>query len=102
MSGKSSLIKYSNWYDYPDLYNIFSFSEDKKEKCMEIIKEKIRIINPIDLGAGTGKIYDQLLSKIDFEENAWLIENNTKMIDFLQKKYKNNNRVKIVKKRITF
>lgn len=101
MKVKSSLIKYDNWYDYPEIYNIFSFSEDKEEKCIEIIlkkifKDKLEIINPIDLGAGTGKIYDQLLSKIDFDGNVWLIESNNKMIDFLQKKYKNNNRVKIV------
>lgn len=101
MNEKSSLIKDGNWYDYPDIYNIFSFSEDKEKKCIKIIKEKIfkdkiEIINPIDLGAGTGKIYDQLLSKVDFNGNVWLIENNNKMIDFLEKKYKNNNKIRII------
>lgn len=106
MNEKSGLIKNYNWYDYPDIYNIFSFSEDKEEKCIDIIKEKIfkesiRIFNPIDLGAGTGKIYDQLFSKINFDGNAWFIENNNNMINFLQKKYKNNNKIKIVNSTIS-
>lgn len=106
MNEKNSLIKYSNWYNYPDVYNIFSFSEDKEEICIKNIKEKIfkdkiEIINPIDLGAGTGKIYDQLFSKLDFNGYVWFIENNNKMIDFLEKKYKNNNKIKIINSSIS-
>ena len=101
MNKSTSIFKSDNWYNYPYLYNIFSLSEDKNQKCIRIVKKiiienKIKIINPIDLGAGTGKIYDQLLSKIDFKGNAWFIENNNNMITFLQKKYKNNPKIKII------
>lgn len=99
------LINDGKWYNYPELYDIFSFSEDIDEKCIKIIKNliynnKIQIINPIDLGSGTGKIYDQLLSKISYEGHAYFIENNPAMLSFLEQKYKNNNKVKIVKNTI--
>lgn len=99
------LINDGKWYNYPELYDIFSFSEDIDEKCIKIIKNliynnKIQIINPIDLGSRTGKIYDQLLSKISYEGHAYFIENNPAMLSFLEQKYKNNNKVKIVKNTI--
>lgn len=106
MNKIKSLLNNDNWYDYPQIYNSFSFAEDTDKKCIEVVKnkiinDKIIITNPIDLGTGTGKIYDQLLKEINFEGHVWLIENNKNMLDFIKEKYKGNNEIKIINNSIS-
>lgn len=93
-------INNGEWYNYPELYNIFSISEDKDRKCIEIVKNRIKnflIVNPTDLGTGTGKMYDQLISELNYDGKFFCIENNDNMIKFLKKKYKNNKKINILK-----
>ena len=92
---KIPLIKNGKWYDYPEIYNLFSFSEDKDLKCINILinyikNNNLRIINPIDLGCGTGKLYDQLISSIEYIGTAYLVDSNPNMLDYLTKKYYDN------------
>lgn len=86
------LIKDGKWYDYPELYNLFSISEDKDKKCIDLIinyinNNNLEIINPVDLGCGTGKLYDQLICNIDYQGNAYLIDSNSNVINYLVDKY---------------
>lgn len=89
-----ALIKDSKWYDYPEVYSIFSNAEDKNQICIKIIKEyikdnKLEITNPTDLGTGTAKLYEQLLKDTNYNGNIYLIESNCFMNDYLKTKYKN-------------
>lgn len=99
--GKTPLIVDGNWYNYPHLYNIFSYAEDFNNDCINIIKKyindnNIKIINPIDLGSGTGKIYYKLLKNLKISGSIFLVDNNINMINYLNKSIKSNV-VKIVK-----
>lgn len=98
---KVPLILNGNWYNYPYLYDVFSRAEDYEQKCIEIVKEyindnDIKIINPIDVGSGTGKIYYQLLKYLKIQGKIFLVDNNLNMIDFLNQNIKSDN-VKIIK-----
>ncbi len=92
MEHNDALIKNGNWYNYPEIYNIFSFAEDKDNKCIKIVEEyiknsKMEVINPVDLGTGTGKMFDQLIKNINYEGSAYLVDSNKKMTSFLRNKY---------------
>ena len=100
---KLSLIKSGKWYDFPEIYNLFSFSEDKGEKCIGYVldyikKNDLKIKNPVDLGSGTGKIYDQLIKETNYNGDVYLVEVNHNMIQYLIKKY--GNEVKVLKSKI--
>lgn len=93
-------INNGEWYNYPNLYHIFSTAEDKDKKCVEIVKNKVKnflITNPVDLGAGTGKMYEQLISELNYKGKLFCVENNINMINYLTQKYKNNKEVNILK-----
>lgn len=101
---KEPLILNGEWYNYPYLYDVFSRAEDYEQKCIEIVKgyiydNNIKIINPIDVGSGTGKIYYQLLKDLKIQGNIFLIDNNLYMINFLSQNIKSDN-VKIIKSEI--
>ncbi len=93
MKEDNALIKNGKWYNYPDTYNTFSFSEDKGEKCFNIIRQYItdngiKIVNPIDLGTGTGKVYEKLIKHLEYKGKVYLVESNKYMIEYLKRKYK--------------
>lgn len=99
--GGKPLIVNSKWYNFPHIYDVFSKSEDYNQCCVNIIKKyindhKIKVVNPIDLGSGTGKIYHQLLKKIKIIGDIFLVDNNVKMIEYLNKTIHQKN-VKIIK-----
>lgn len=98
------LIVNGNWYNYPYLYDIFSRAEDYTENCINIIEKFVldknfKIINPIDLGSGTGKLYDQLLKKITVEGNIYLVDKNKNMVNYLKRNISSSN-VKIIEAEI--
>lgn len=81
------------WYADPSIYNIFSESEDSENLCFDIIctkikKDKISVINPIDLAAGTGRMLDQITQKIPYKGILYGVDLNKKMYEFLNKKVK--------------
>lgn len=95
------LISNSNWYNYPYIYDVFSRAEDYEQSCINIIKKyisdnNIKIINPIDIGSGTGKMYYQLLKNLKIYGNIFLVDNNVNMINYLNKNIESDI-VKIVK-----
>ena len=98
------LIKNGKWYNYPEIYNLFSFAEDREKKCIKqvinyIKSNNLKINNPIDLGCGTGKLYDQLICNIKYQGTAYLVDSNSNMIDYLTNKYDDN--VKILNSKIS-
>ena len=78
------------WYGDPSIYNIFSEAEDPENICFNLIKrrlikDKIKINNPIDLACGTGRLSRQILDLMNFEGKLYSIDINQKMVDFLKK-----------------
>jgi len=81
------------WYGDPSIYNVFSEAEDPENLCFDLIcqkicKEKIQILNPIDLASGTGRLVRQIVQKMNFEGILYAADINPKMTEFLEKTIK--------------
>lgn len=82
--------KSNNWYSNPDIYDSFARVEDSNQIAFEIIKEKLRnenhkIVNPVDLATGTGKILKLIYENINYEGVLYGIDNSRAMLDYLTK-----------------
>lgn len=91
------------WYQDPAIYHIFSESEDPENICLDLILDKIKekkIINPIDLATGTGRMLWQIMNKIPYEGVLYGLDLSSKMCEFLEKKIKRErmyiNKIKII------
>jgi HEAT repeat protein len=91
--------KSDKWYSAPAIYRIFSEAEDPENICFNLIQRKIknkRIINPIDLATGTGRMIWEILDNIKFNGKIIGVDMNKNMCEFLEKtikrerKYTNN------------
>ena len=49
------------------------------------VAENIKIKNPVDLATGTGRLFRQILQKVDYSGVAYAIDLNPKMTEFLEK-----------------
>ncbi|MDD4251483.1 MAG: methyltransferase domain-containing protein [Candidatus ainarchaeum sp.] len=94
------------WYENPEIYNKFSEAEDPENICFRIIiqqikKNKIKIINPLDIATGTGKIIKKIINEINYEGTAHAIDINQKMLNHLKKslirKKSFTNKIKLIK-----
>nr|VFK45533.1 MAG: RNA cap guanine-N2 methyltransferase [Candidatus Kentron sp. TC] len=86
---RTGLITNDEWYHYPDLYNKFSSAVDPNFDSMEIISRYLEEINhpvgnPVDLGAGTGKL-TRRLRDMDYSGKLFAVENCDEMISYLRK-----------------
>ena len=93
------------WYADPSIYNTFAESEDLENLCFELVlnkikKDKLKIINPIDLATGTGRMFDQITQKIQYKDTLFGVDISDKMCEFLNRKVKRQkmyvNQVKII------
>ncbi len=93
------------WYADPSIYNTFSESEDPENICFDLVCQKIkrdrlRIVNPIDLATGTGRMLDQIIQKLQYDGTLCGVDLNVKMCEFLNKKFKRQkiyvNKAKII------
>lgn len=80
--------KTNSWYDNPDLYENFSQFEDNNRIAFSIIERYLKginheIINPVDLGTGTGRTLKLIYENIDYKGTLYGIDNSKKMIDYL-------------------
>jgi len=83
------------WYGDPSLYHIFSESEDPENICFNIIQsiiQNIKVINPVDIASGTGRMAWQILDHLDFEGQIYCVDSSQKMCDFLELKAKRDSR----------
>lgn len=81
------------WYADPSIYSIFSEGEDPENLCFELVlnkikKDKLKIINPIDLASGSGRMFDQITQKIQYKGTLFGVDLSKKMCEFLSKKVK--------------
>jgi len=79
------------WYANPEIYHIFSESQDTNGLCFEIIKDVIKdlsIVNPIDLATGTGRLAWQILDNLDFTGNLYCVDRSEQMLEYLQRRIK--------------
>ncbi len=79
------------WYQDPAIYNIFSESEDPENICFDLVLQKIKnkkIINPIDLATGTGRMLWQILDKMNYQGTLYGVDLSEKMCEFLKKNIK--------------
>ncbi len=96
------------WYSDPAIYHTFSEAEDPENVCFNLILEKIKdkkIINPIDLATGTGRITWQIIEKIDFKGQLLGVDASGNMCEFVRKTIKRErkytNRIKIMQSTIS-
>lgn len=79
------------WYADPSIYHYFSEAEDPENICFNLIMRQIgdrRIINPIDIATGTGRMAWQILTKIDYNGSLFVLDNSEKMCEFVKKNIK--------------
>ncbi len=79
------------WYKDAAIYHIFSNAEDPQNICFDIVREQIkniRIVDPIDLATGTGRMFWQIINKINFEGILRAVDMSADMCDFLRKDLK--------------
>jgi hypothetical protein len=77
------------WYSAPHIYEIFSFSEDPENLCLDLIfrrikKHKKQFENPIDLATGTGRGIRYFIDKLNYSGNFYGVDKNDKMLEFLR------------------
>lgn len=91
------------WYQDPAIYHIFSESEDPENVCLDLILDKIKgkkIINPIDLATGTGRMLWQIMNKIPYDGVLHGLDLSSKMCEFLEKNIKRErmyvNKIKVI------
>lgn len=75
------------WYADSSIYNIFSEAEDPENICFSIIfnkilKEKIKITNPIDLATGTGRAAKYILNNINYDGTLYAVDYSQQMLDY--------------------
>lgn len=97
------------WYADSSIYNQFSEAEDVENLCFSLIfnkllKEKIKIKNPIDLATGTGKTAKYILNNINYSGTLYAVDFSQHMLDYFgrtidrQKYYVKN--IKLVNSKI--
>lgn len=91
------------WYQDPAIYHIFSENEDPENICFDLIMSEVsgkKIINPIDLATGTGRMLWQIMNKVVYDGTLFGVDLSSKMCEFLEKNIKRErmytNRIKIV------
>lgn len=78
------------WYADASIYNIFSENEDIENVCFNLIvsrlkKEKIKIVNPIDLACGTGRTTKNILNNLKYSGTLYSVDLSSQMLEFLQR-----------------
>lgn len=79
------------WYKDSAIYNLFSEAEDPENVCFDLIKEQIKnkkIINPVDLATGTGRMVWQIINKLNYKGTLIGSDISLNMCDFLEKSIK--------------
>ena len=78
------------WYADASIYNQFSEAEDVENMCFSLIfnrilKEKIKIRNPIDLATGTGKSAKYILNNVNYSGNLYAVDFSQQMLDYFNR-----------------
>lgn len=79
------------WYNDPTIYHIFSEAEDPENLCFNLVLQKIkgkRIINPLDLAMGTGRIMWQIIENVKFGGILYGTDASKNMCEFTSKSIK--------------
>ena len=78
------------WYADASIYNQFSEAEDVENICFSLIfnrilKEKIKVHNPIDLATGTGKSAKYILNNVNYSGNLYAVDFSQQMLDYFNR-----------------
>lgn len=76
------------WYGDPTIYNTFSEAEDPENVCFALLQSKFKskkIVNPIDIATGTGRMLWQIIEKIPYEGSLYAVDVSKDMCNFLEK-----------------
>ena len=77
-----------NRYCDPSIYNVFAEAVDPENLCFNLILRKIgsrQVINPMDLGTGTGRFLRQITEKIIFKGVLHGVDVSSDMCDFVDR-----------------
>lgn len=78
------------WYADASLYNLFSEAEDPENVCFNLIfnrvlKNKMEIINPVDLATGTGRAAKYILNNVTYDGNLYAVDYSKQMLDYFER-----------------
>lgn len=77
------------WYADPSIYEVFSFSEDPENICLNLIlneinKRNISVVNPIDIATGTGRALHFFVDNLNYSGKFYGIDKSNQMIQHLK------------------
>lgn len=78
------------WYGDASIYNLFSEAEDPENICFSLIfnrmlKEKMKIKNPVDLATGTGRAAKYILNNISYDGRLYAVDYSTQMLEYFDR-----------------
>lgn len=77
------------WYANPEIYHVFSESQDPNNICFEMIRSVLKnhqVFNPVDLGTGTGRLAWQILYDLPFAGNLFCVDKSKPMLRFFRRR----------------
>ncbi len=77
------------WYGNPRIYHEFSSCQDPENICfsfLSTILESSKIVNPVDLGCGTGRLSWYVLDHFEFHGKMFCIDASEEMCKFLKQR----------------
>ncbi|ACV33713.1 HEAT repeat domain-containing protein [Accumulibacter sp.] len=81
--------KGDKWYGNPSIYHEFSACQDPENVCFGLLQhllEGAEIVNPIDLGSGTGRLAWYFLEHFAFEGQMFCLDVSEEMCRFLNQR----------------
>lgn len=78
------------WYGDASIYNVFSEAEDPENVCFEmifneILRRKLKIVNPIDMATGTGRAAKYILNNVQYEGCLYAVDFSQQMLDYFER-----------------
>nr|VFJ49524.1 MAG: RNA cap guanine-N2 methyltransferase [Candidatus Kentron sp. FW] len=94
---ETGLIIDDRWYRYPNIYHKFSSAVDPDFEAMKVVSgflDKINhlVRNPVDLGAGTGRL-TEYLRNMEYSGKLFAVENCNEMVSYLRESALSNDAV---------
>ncbi|MCK4794594.1 MAG: HEAT repeat domain-containing protein [Desulfobacteraceae bacterium] len=89
------------WYANPEMYHIFSESQDPNNICFEIVRSVLKnheVVNPVDLGTGTGRLAWQIMDNVPFTGHLFCVDKSKEMIRFLSRRVRRQVRASSIMK----
>jgi SAM-dependent methyltransferase len=77
------------WYGNPSIYHEFSSCQDPENICFSFLSTILgsgNVVNPVDLGCGTGRLAWYVLDHCEFEGKMFCIDSSGEMCKFMKQR----------------